>query len=309
MYKLLVVCVILPALAAMPAWERMEQAHRNYVSGGVMRVPVHSIFNTMYCGWVTMGEEEEIFLKVFFDTSSSDFWLPSADCEWSSRWCRRHARYNYRESHSYEDAHKDFTASFGGDQVRGRVSIDTVTLGDTTLGQQQFGEAIYMPDDFMSIPLADRAMYDGVIGLGFSKEASTGTPVLLHRAFPNKIFSFSIFKSAEAMLEVTGELIIGEVDEDRYNGEMLWTPVTSDTAWQVQVDAVSIGKVNLCVGECAVVANTSMAAIVGPKDQVEVLYEVLDAKSMGSTIVRSVECDQVPSFPIWSFISTIKQSK
>ena len=35
-----------------------------------MKVPVHSVYNTMYCGELTLGGEENIFLTVFFDTSS-----------------------------------------------------------------------------------------------------------------------------------------------------------------------------------------------------------------------------------------------
>lgn len=262
-----------------------------------MKVPVHSVYNTMYCGELTLGGEENIFLTVFFDTSSSDFWLPSSDCKASSKWCRNHRRYNHRESSTYEDAQRNFTSTFGGQLVKGRVSMEQMTFGDTVLTQQLFGEAISMPDEFQNIPFSAQYLYDGVIGLGFSREASTGTPILLNKSFPNKIFSFSLFKSAQASVEVVGELIIGEVDKARYSGEMVWSPVTSDNAWQVTMDSISIGKVSLCLGECQVVANTSMAAIVGPKAQVETLFEVLNAKDLGGVIVRSVECEMVPYFP------------
>ena len=47
---------------------------------------------------------------------------------------------------------------------------------------------------------------------------------------------------------MVGELIIGEVDKARYSGEMVWSPVTSDNAWQVTMDSISIGKVSLCLG-------------------------------------------------------------
>jgi len=265
-----------------------------------MRVPVHSIYNTLYCGWVTMGEE--MYFRVFFDTSSSDFWLPSTDCDWSSKWCRSRGRYNHLESDTYEDAHKNFTTSFGGALVKGRVSIDSVTLGDMGLIQQQFGEAISLPDDFISIPFTKQPMWDGVIGLGFSKEASTGSPILLNKAFPNKLFSFSLFKSAESAMEVIGELVIGEIDDERYTGELVWSHVTSDTAWEVKMDAISIGNVNLCEGECRVIANTSMAAIVGPKAQVELLFDQLNAREMGGLVIRAVDCDQIPNFPDLEFV-------
>lgn len=244
---------------------------------------------------IALGSDyDQVYLRVLLNSASPHTWIPSADCSWSNTWCREHATYNYRESHSYINLHKNFTSPFLDHLISGRVSSDQLEIGNVILPDAVFGEALSSNADF------SYAGHDGVIGLS-PASLSTSTSflsTLLKHGLDDAVFSFS-FHGGDS-----GSLLIGSVQHDSYKSELVWSKTLSNDRWQVSASAVQLGITGLCLSDCVVEFNTEVEVIVGPNKEVEQIYEQLDAKQIPGVIIRSVDCRLVDTFP--PLILTVK---
>lgn len=84
-----------------------------------------------------------MILKTLTIDRSSNLWVPSSQC--ISIACFLHAKYESSESSTFKANGSEFSIKYGSGSMEGFVSQDTLTIGDLTLHDQHFAEAVKEP--------------------------------------------------------------------------------------------------------------------------------------------------------------------
>ncbi|KAL2100647.1 hypothetical protein ACEWY4_002408 [Coilia grayii] len=263
--------------------------------------PAEKLTNFMdaqYYGVMSIGTPPQEF-KVLFDTGSSNLWVPSVHCSFLDIACWMHHRYNSRKSSSYVKNGTKFAIKYGRGSLSGFISQDVVNLAGVNVPGQQFGEAVQQPGIVFAV-----ARFDGVFGMGYPTiSVEKVTPVfdqmMSKKLLPQNIFSFYLNRNPQA--PVGGELMLGGVDKQYYEGELHYVNVTRKAYWQIKMDAVEVGsQLTLCKGGCQAILDTGTSLLVGPSEEVRSLHKTIGALPllMGE---YWIECSKIPNLPVVSF--------
>ncbi|CAF4804098.1 unnamed protein product [Rotaria sp. Silwood1] len=98
-----------------------------------------------------------------------------------------------------------------------------------------------------------------------------------------------------------GEIYFGGVDSQFFEGEMIYANVTQQKqqSWQIQLDGIKAGTLNLCNGGCTAVIDSGTTYIIGPSSDVN---RFLRSISHYNSTDGSVHCSYRSSMPDLIFI-------
>ncbi|KAL7318316.1 hypothetical protein PS15m_004550 [Mucor circinelloides] len=213
-----------------------------------------------YIGEIAIGTPPQKF-NVDFDTGSSDIWVPSSRCGSS---CSTHHRFDESKSSTYKEmGNKTWQLSYGdGSSVRGYTALDAVHLGNVTQPQQLIGLVTQETPEFAS----DKIL-DGIFGLAFPPLAYTGIKASivqdLHMAgsIPSPIVSFHLGHSRDGG---KGEILFGDINQNHFEGELKYVPVTVKKYWQVDMTGVEVGGTNVLASTMPAIVDTGTTLIIVP---------------------------------------------
>jgi saccharopepsin len=110
------------------------------------------------------------------------------------------------------------------------------------------------------------------------------------------IFSFWLGRSSEGE---GGELTFGDIDEDKYEGEIKYAPVIRKGYWEVELNDFALGDRKM--GESARAAiDTGTSLIAVPSEISDAINEGIGAKR-GFRGIYTVDCDAVANLPEVTF--------
>ncbi|KAJ7535913.1 hypothetical protein O6H91_12G050500 [Diphasiastrum complanatum] len=250
-------------------------------------LPLKNYLDAQYFGEIGIGTPPQTF-DVIFDTGSSNLWVPSSKC-FLSLACWFHHKYKSSKSSTYHANGTSFAIQYGTGSMSGFLSQDDVTVGDITVKGQVFAEATIEPGlTFLA------AKFDGILGLGF-KEISQDkvTPlwynIVDQKLVPEPVFSFWLNRDASDEGN-GGELVLGGVDPKHFKGEHLYTPVTKEGYWQIEMGDFLINgrSTGFCAGRCAAIVDSGTSLLAGPSG---IVAEINLA--IGATGVLSEQCKLV----------------
>ncbi|XP_066564889.1 cathepsin D [Amia ocellicauda] len=261
-------------------------------------LPMERLDNFMdaqYYGQVGLGSPAQNF-TVVFDTGSSNLWVPSIKCSFLNLACWLHRRYDSRKSSSHVENGTQFHIQYGRGSLSGFLSQDTLTLAGLMVSGQCFGEAVREPGVAFAF-----ARFDGILGLGYPSIAvAAATPpfdlIMDQKLLPSNVFSFYINRDTAG--SVGGELVLGGVDPNYYDGELHYVNVTRKAYWQIALDGVSVGnQLSLCKGGCQAIVDTGTSLMVGPSQEIRALQKAIGAYPllMGEYLI---DCKKIPSLPV-----------
>merc|ERR1719506_3498767 len=93
-----------------------------------------------------------------------------------------------------------------------------------------------------------------------------------------------------------GELVIGGIDHSHYTGELVDVPLTSETYWEVSLDAMKFGGSPVISSPQKAIIDSGTSLLAGPKDAVAALAKQVGAKSvLGKEYV--IDCSKTSSLP------------
>ncbi|XP_037569639.1 lysosomal aspartic protease-like [Dermacentor silvarum] len=266
---------------------------------GIITENLKNFLDAQYYGNISIGTPPQTF-RVVFDTGSSDLWVPSARCPPESVACRAHDRYDCFGSETYIEHGGPFLISYGSGSIVGKVSRDIVALEEYRVRGQYFGEAWTMIGDlFIS------SKFDGVLGLGYPQIAlMPGLPLFDNMMAQGVVARplFSVYIKRDASSSDGGEILFGAIDDDRYDGNLSYVPVSEKGYWQFDVDGIQVGyDSSFCRGGCQAIADTGTSAITGPVNEIRRLNHMIGAtKSSYDLLV--VNCESLRSLPKIAFI-------
>lgn len=120
---------------------------------------------------------------------------------------------------------------------------------------------------------------DGIIGMAFTSIAQDGGTTFFENLIADGTvetdeFGFYMGRVASGT-ELDSELTLGGADADKYTGDFVTVPVTSETYWQVALDDVTVNGKSVgddAAGQAAI--DTGTTAIVAPTAAAK---EIMDA--------------------------------
>ncbi|XP_037284017.2 lysosomal aspartic protease [Rhipicephalus microplus] len=264
--------------------------------GDPIPVVLNNYQNMQYYGVLTIGTPPQTF-KLFMDTGSSNFWVPSAKCD-DSMACRDHAKYDSTKSSTYTKNGRSIRIRYSGGIVRGFTSIDNVGIGPATVQQYKFAEM-----DHSDGKLFKNAKYDGIFGLAFPSISQNNQLPLFDAMVKQGVVRqavFSLHLSKQPSEQNGGEIYFGGINTRRYTGDVHYVAVNKAGHWQITMDNMDVKGTKLCIGGCNAVVDSGTSFVSGPPKDVETLHKVIGAKRTGPGYYE-VDCNEISKLPPITF--------
>ncbi|XP_075046852.1 cathepsin D-like [Mixophyes fleayi] len=255
--------------------------------------------DAQYYGEISIGTPPQKF-TVIFDTGSSNLWVPSIRCSFFDIACWFHKRYNSGASSTYKMNNTDFSIHYGTGSLKGFLSQDTVTIGNLSITNQTFAEAVKQPG-FVFVA----AQFDGILGMGYPTISVDGVLPLFDNIMRQKLVAknvFSFYLNRDPTAPIGGELLLGGTDPKYFTGDFHYLNVTRMAYWQIKTDEVRVGsQLTLCKGGCQAIVDTGTSLITGPSAEIIALQKAIGASPLfnGEYIIS---CNHIQSLPTISFI-------
>ncbi|GAA5951141.1 hypothetical protein JCM3765_002396 [Sporobolomyces pararoseus] len=242
---------------------------------------------SLWAGYITIGSNGQSFLQDF-DTGSSDLWVPGVGCTTSA--CSTKHKYNPSTSTTSRTTTKSLNVAYGdGSTSSGPACSDSVTVAGLTATGQVFGAASTLSASFASSP------EDGLVGMAFPSISQLQTsPFFQTLISQGKVaspqFSFKLTPSGAS-------LDLGSMVSSRYvAGTTQWTPVTSQSYWNIKATTAVNGKAVSALGTFSAIADTGTTLIVAPPSWAQTFYaQIPGSAPYSSGGYYTFPCSSVPS--------------
>jgi gastricsin len=258
--------------------------------------PLTSVDAIYYIGPVEIGGQT---FQVIYDTGSNLLWVPSTSC--GSK-CSPHPLY----TGSYTSLNENFSVKYGSGSASGSYVTAPVTLADASLSSFKLGLA-----STVSFAGYSSSAYDGLLGLAWPG-LGDGVPSLvpaLYQAGQIPANLFTIYLTPDG---TGGELLLGEIDQTKYQGSISWIPLVLEAWWTVGLTGITVGSSNSVVSNSwasyqTTIIDSGTSLMVGPDDQVQNIMSAIQTSSQvnvyydQSSDLFFVYCGDVGKLPSLTF--------
>uniref|UniRef100_A0A3Q3QAB6 Peptidase A1 domain-containing protein n=1 Tax=Monopterus albus TaxID=43700 RepID=A0A3Q3QAB6_MONAL len=257
---------------------------------------INNYADTTYYGPISIGTPPQSF-QVLFDTGSANLWVDSIYC--NTQACNAHTKFNPQQSSTYVSKGQSFYLPYGAGSLYGVFGYDTVNVGGIVITNQEVGLSTNEPGQNFVV-----AQFDGILGLSYPAISAGGeTPVVDNMIAQNllnaDIFAFYLSRGGQQ----GSELSFGGVDTNMYQGQIYWTPVTSETYWQIGVQGFQINgqETGWCSQGCQSIVDTGTSSLTAPSQLLGNIMQAIGAQEnqYGNYMV---DCSQINNLPTLSFV-------
>lgn len=262
---------------------------------GSANMYINNYADTTYYGAISIGTPPQSF-QVLFDTGSANLWVDSIYC--NTQACNTHKKFNPQQSSTYSKKGQSFYLPYGAGSLSGVFGYDTVDVGGIVITNQEVGLSTNEPGQNFVV-----AKFDGILGLSYPSISAGGeTPVMDNMMSQNllgaNIFSFYLSRGGQQ----GSELSFGGVDNTKYQGQIYWTPVTSETYWQIGIEGFQVNgqETGWCSQGCQSIVDTGTSMLTAPSQYLGYLMQAIGAQRSQYGMYM-VNCNQVYNLPTLSF--------
>lgn len=264
---------------------RKAQTGELKLTSSSAHVPLTDIMDAQYLAPFTLGTPGQSFVVVP-DTGSSNVWVYSKKC--TSIACFLHHKYDSTKSSTYKANGEALNIQYGSGSIAGFLSQDTGAMGSLTATGQVFGEIT----DAKGLSFIVGKI-DGIVGLGFPSIAVDGTTPFFNNLMSQGAVSKNVFQFylSSDPSDNKSQLVIGDLDESLVSEPFFWVPLSKQTYWQFNLDAVSVGGTQI---------STGLQAICDSGTSLIVMSQDIADKILANVKVNS-DCSNIDSNPTVSF--------
>ena len=228
------------------------------LTGAPSSIVINDYQDAQYYGAVNVGTPAQQ-LEVIYDTGSSNLWVSDIKPGFFSK----HHYYQHAKSSTYVANNSIFNIRYGSGPVSGFYSRDTVAIGEYKLEKYLFAEV----NNTKGLgPAYTIGHFDGICGMGWDDisvdHVTTPVRALVESGLlAEQVFAFFLGHDGGA-----GELIIGGVDPQHYEGDFSYVPVIDSAPgkvgyWALAMDDIQIGGESVTTVRKAIVdSGTSLLA-------------------------------------------------
>ncbi|XP_037306481.2 gastricsin-like [Pungitius pungitius] len=263
---------------------------------GSANMYINNYADTTYYGAISIGTPPQSF-QVLFDTGSANLWVDSVYC--NTQACNAHTKFNPQQSSTYSGKGQSFYLPYGAGSLYGVFGYDTVNVGGIVINNQEIGLSTNEPGQNFVV-----AKFDGILGLSYPSIAAGGeTPVVDNMMSQNLLnadmFAFYLSRGGQQ----GSMLSFGGVDNSMYQGQIYWTPVTSQTYWQIGVEGFQINgqETSWCSQGCQSIVDTGTSMLTAPSQFLGSIMQAIGAQQ-NQYGQYTVDCSQINNLPTLSFI-------
>jgi len=239
-------------------------------SSTVPTVVIHDFENAQYYGEMAVGDPPQQF-SVIFDTGSSNLWVPSKAC----KACSGKSTYDHNSSSTYKQNGTEFKIMYGSGPVAGFISQDEVHAGGINLANFQFAEITDVSGLGMAYSVGK---FDGILGLGWPAISVDQMPPVFTEMVNQDLISEPVFAFSLANVSGhDGELTFGGFDQAKFTGQLVYTPLSAETYWQMKLDGVTVNGDTMTNPVDQVIVDSGTSAVVGPTSVVNAIAEKIGA--------------------------------
>ncbi|XP_056137507.1 gastricsin-like [Lampris incognitus] len=257
---------------------------------------INNYADTTYYGPISIGTPPQSF-QVLFDTGSSNLWVDSIYC--NTQACNTHKKFNPQQSSTYSVNGKRFYLPYGAGSLYGVFGYDTVSVSGIVINNQEIGLSTDEPGENFVV-----AKFDGILGLSYPSISAGGETPVMDNMISQKLLQTDIFSFYLSSDEQQGsELAFGGVDSTKFEGQIHWTPVTSETYWQIGVEKFQIQgqDTGLCSRGCQAVVDTGTSMLTAPSQILGRILQAIGAER-NQYGMYMVDCNQVYNMPTLNFV-------
>ncbi|XP_041794513.1 gastricsin-like [Chelmon rostratus] len=263
---------------------------------GSANMYINNYADTTYYGPISIGTPPQSF-QVLFDTGSSNLWVDSVYC--NTQACNTHKKFNPKSSSTYSAKGQSFYLPYGAGSLYGVFGYDTVAVGGIVIPKQEIGLSTNEPGQNFVV-----AKFDGILGLAYPSISAGGeTPVMDNMISRNllnaDIFAFYLSRDAQQ----GSVLSFGDVDTSLYEGQINWTPVISETYWEIGVQGFQINgqETGWCSQGCQSIVDTGTSMLTAPGQYLGNIMQAIGAQQDEYGMFL-VDCSQINNLPTLSFV-------
>ncbi|GAA5801972.1 aspartic peptidase domain-containing protein [Helicostylum pulchrum] len=264
-----------------------EKINDRIRSAGGAAIELESAYiDIEYIGQISIGTPPQKF-NMDFDTGSSDIWVPSMSCGVT---CGTHRRFNPEKSSTYVGTdNKTWALRYGdGSSVVGYTGRDIVHLGNISQPDQLIGLVTKETAQFAS----DRYL-DGIFGLAFPPLAFTNInnsiveELYMSGSIPAPIVSFYLGHYRDGG---KGEVLFGDINQNYFEGELRYVPVTLKKYWQVDLSGISVNGRKVMNGSVPAIIDTGTTLIIVPPYIAQEIHSVIPGSEYSSMYGWRIPC-------------------
>ncbi|KAI0377236.1 acid protease [Hypomontagnella monticulosa] len=205
---------------------------KRYFSSDVL-----GVYGAAYFAELTLGTAEKPQkVNVLIDTGSFELWV-NPDCNTTNvkQYCQSFGHYDPGLSSTSQNLHTNFKIQYGLGSASGVYHKDDVYISGAKIQNQQFGVSDNSSD-----------VWFGILGLGHGQghgviQYSSIVDSLAAQGYTNsKLFSLDLGGQPGPTAAVTGEMVFGGVDTNKYSGYLAKVPTNpSDAHYVVTLNSIS----------------------------------------------------------------------
>lgn len=175
------------------------------------------------------------------------------------------------------------------------MSQDVVEIGDLKIKHQDFAEATSEPGLAFAF-----GRFDGILGLGYDTISVNQIVPPFYNMVNQGLLDEPVFAFYLGSTEQESEVVFGGIDKNHYEGKLIKLPVRRKAYWEVDFEAIAIGKDEAELEHMGAILDTGTSLIALPSTIAEMLNEEIGAKK-GFNGQYSVECSKREELPDLTF--------
>ncbi|KAF3059606.1 Candidapepsin-1 [Daldinia childiae] len=191
---------------------------------------VLGVYGAAYFAELTIGTSDNPqTVNVLLDTGSFELWVnPNCSATNVQQFCDEFGHYDPTLSHTSKNLNKTFTIQYGLGSASGTYHQDDVFISGAKLPDQQFG-----------VSNASSDVWFGILGLGHGKGhgvidyESIVDSLAVQGYTDSKLFSLDLGGQPGPTAAITGEIVFGGVDTNKYAGNLVKVPTDPNDAHYV----------------------------------------------------------------------------